>query len=441
MRPKTKLQFEVWDLHKQLPMPKEQEPFVISNHQFYFTRHYKNFVCMECNHLWKPEKPLNKKTGISNKTTCPHCKKRLTFIDTESGGKAKRIIIYSVAQVVGRFQVFRYFSCWKHMSKKKAPVYWFRALLEEWKDWDKNKVVMVGRTHSSYGDGFSDTRYEIRDYGRPIWQSSSYSGYYSHITCPGAELLPRFNKYGLTKHKHNVDYRLLINIFNSSPKGETLFKAKQYSLMYKCPDNSGAITRYWPSIKICIRNKYIVKDAGIWIDYLDLLRYFNKDLHNSKYVCPKNLKREHDRLVAKKRTIQKRQDLERQRKRVADAEKHYKQMRAAFIGLQFSDGELTVKVLESVQEFMDEGDALKHCVFANEYYEKPDSLVLSARINEKPIETIEVSLKSMKIVQARGEGNKATEYNERIVKLVNSNLKTIKSIAKKKESVNQLIAS
>lgn len=441
MKPKTKLQQEVWELHQQLREPKEHEPFVISNHDFYYTTHYKNYVCLECNHQWKPEKEIKGKKNILKKNRkkgnlkCPDCKRKLRFIDTSNGGVAERIITYSVAQVVERFQVVRYFSCWKHLSKKKPPHYHFRSLFEEWKDWDKNKFVIVGRTQSWYGDGFSTSDYEIRGYGQPTWKSNPYNAFHSDINCPGAELLPRFNKYRLTKRKHDIDYRFLMKTLPDSPKAETLFKARQYSLLYKCPDYSGIITRYWASIRICLRNRYIVKDADIYLDYLDLLRYFKKDLRNAKFVCPKNLKKEHDRLVAKKRAIQKREKLEEQRRKVAEAEIHYQKMKAAFIGLQFTDGEITVKVLENVQEFMEEGDILRHCVFANEYYNKPDSLVLSARIDEKPIETIEVSLRTMKIIQARGEGNKATEYNERIVKLVKNNLKSIQSIQK------QLLAS
>ena len=45
---------------------------------------------------------------------------------------------------------------------------------------------------------------------------------------------------------------------------------------------------------------------------------------------------------------------------------------------------------------------MQHCVFTNEYYLKADSLILSATIDGKRIETIEVSLKRMEVVQSRG---------------------------------------
>lgn len=61
--------------------------------------------------------------------------------------------------------------------------------------------------------------------------------------------------------------------------------------------------RYKPSFNICNRNHYIIKDASLWEDYMSLLAYFGKDLRNAHYVCPKNLKVAHDRLLARKMPV------------------------------------------------------------------------------------------------------------------------------------------
>ena len=58
--------------------------------------------------------------------------------------------------------------------------------------------------------------------------------------------------------------------------------------------------RYKPSFNICNRNHYIIKDASMWNDYVGLLLYFHKDVRNAHYVCPKDLKTEHDLLVNKR---------------------------------------------------------------------------------------------------------------------------------------------
>ena len=83
-------------------------------------------------------------------------------------------------------------------------------------------------------------------------------------------------------------------------------------------------------------------------------------------------------------------------------------------------------MLESVAEFAEEGTAMHHCVWSNEYYLKKDSLILSATIDGKRIETVEVSLKTFEVVQCRGLCNENTEYHDRIIALVNKNANLIR---------------
>ena len=432
MKPRTKLQVEVWNLHKELSNPKEQEPHVISKHEFYYTTHYKNLVCMECNHSWRPEQVWQEQViGVK----CPSCNKKLKKISTENGGMASRYITYSVVQVVERFQVVRYFSCWKHMYKNKIPQYSFNSLFEEWKDWDKNKKVIVGRTKGWTGDGFNSTDYEIRYVNNSGWRGDPYAAFVSDYNCPGAEFLPIFKMYGLAKHKHDCDYRILIDRIEKSPKIETLLKSRQNELLEFSLYKDSRHNTYWDSIKIVIRNKYKIKDAGIWYDYLDLLRYFKKDLRNAVYVCPKNLKLEHDRLMKKKREILRLEEQERNRlqiiKRQQKLEKaivDYVERWKNFFELEFKKRNISISVLKSIDEFKEEGDELKHCVYTNEYYLKKESLILSAKVDGKRAETIELKLPELKIGQSRGLKNKATKHHDQIIDLVNKNLEKIRKI-------------
>ena len=102
-------------------------------------------------------------------------------------------------------------------------------------------------------------------------------------------------------------------------------------------------------------------------------------------------------------------------------EKRFKELKSKFFGICFTDGTIQVHVLESVQEHLEEGVSMHHCVFSNAYYLKEDSLILSATIEGKRIETIEVSLQTLEVVQSRGVCNKNTAYHEQIVSLVNAN--------------------
>lgn len=101
-------------------------------------------------------------------------------------------------------------------------------------------------------------------------------------------------------------------------------------------------------------------------------------------------------------------------------------MKGKFFGLFFTDGLICVRVLESVEEHRQEGSHMHHCVFSAEYYLKKDSLIFSATINGKRVETVEFDLKQFRVSQSRGVCNKNTEYHDRIVSLVNRNADIIR---------------
>ena len=52
-------------------------------------------------------------------------------------------------------------------------------------------------------------------------------------------------------------------------------------------------------------------------------------------------------------------------------------------------------------------------------------LMYSLEIDGKRIETVEVSLSQLKVIQSRGVCNKQTEYHDKIVRLVNDNMPLI----------------
>ena len=101
-------------------------------------------------------------------------------------------------------------------------------------------------------------------------------------------------------------------------------------------------------------------------------------------------------------------------------------MKSRFFGIQFTDGLIQIRMLESVEEIMHEGDAMRHCVFASEYHLRPDSLILSACVNGKKVETVEFSLSKMQVVQCRGIHNKNTKYHNQIINLVHKNKREIR---------------
>lgn len=99
--------------------------------------------------------------------------------------------------------------------------------------------------------------------------------------------------------------------------------------------------------------------------------------------------------------------------------------------MEISDGNIFIKVLPTVDDVFLEGKAMHHCIFTNGYYKREDSLLLTAKIHEKRIETIEVDLRSYELVQSRGACNQNSKYHDVIVNLINQNMDTIRSFSKK----------
>jgi len=187
------------------------------------------------------------------------------------------------------------------------------------------------------------------------------------------------------------------------------------------------IDEYWQAYKITLRKGYDITDIALWCDYVDMLKRLGKDMHNAHFVCPENLQEAHDIVQRKLQTKEDKEAEARRRQKTLENEERFQTLKAPFFGIAFTDGVIQVKVLESAQEYLEEGKALHHCVFTNEYYLKKQSLILSARIDGKRMETIEVSLETMKVIQCRGLQNKNTEYHDRIIDLVNRNIRQIQS--------------
>ena len=147
-----------------------------------------------------------------------------------------------------------------------------------------------------------------------------------------------------------------------------------------------------------VENAFVKAWEAVDSGSIDLLRHFGKDTNSPKYVCPADLKAEHDKLVAKRNLQRERERTEQQRQKAIEDEKNYLKAKGIFFGLVFSDSLICIKVIESVKEMEEEGRMMHHCVGG--YHNKANSLILSATIDGKRIETIEVSLKTLKVVQS-----------------------------------------
>lgn len=432
MKPRTKLQVQVLALSQALAdLTIDQKAWAFKNclkHIAFRTK--KSLSCLDCGHVWVGP-PVSKKllSRLHTSCECPSCEVRLEIQDSRNKKKfEQRHIIIALIDVVDGFQTTRFFELNSYHKAGQPAKQYLWEVVQHWFVPNGKTTIVARMAPFGYNGGFTGDL-EIRPGGvcANIGYVADKYNIYADYTYPNVKCLPIYKRNGFTtKLKDIYPYSLFTKLLTDT-KVETLLKSKQFKLLSeRLHSKSHLIERYWSSIKICIRQNYLVKDAGVWLDYLELLSFFNKDLRSSKYVCPKNLHDAHNKLVAKKRQFQKLKEAEKMRKQIAEAEPTYQKEKGHFFGLVFTKGDLTIKVLESVREFMEEGDIHKHCVFTNRYYKEKDSLCFSAKIKGASVETVEVSLKTMKIVQSRGMQNRATSFHDRIVELVNANIPLIK---------------
>lgn len=356
------------------------------------------------------------KKGKCKYVRCPHCGRRLQVVDTLKR-KQREATYFSTLETIDGLQVQRVFLLQVMYHKGKAIHFEDWEVCRWWLN-AKGKTALTARVRLSgyFVDSFS-------------WYSDIElrKSYYVHThiadtyVYPRYAVLPELKRNGMAGKIPDVHPMKLMEKLLTDNRIETLMKAKAhkaltYFLSY--PDN---LEKCWASYKIATRQGYVPEDISLWCDMVDCLDRCGRDIHSPKYICPINLKAEHDRWLAKVRDLErKRQEKERLERAKAQEAEFYK-AKSCYFGIVIQDGDIEVSVLNSIEAYKNEGDYMHHCVFQCEYYAKTDTLVLSAHDREgNRIETVEFSLTEGKVIQSRGVCNKNTEHHDRIVNLVNA---------------------
>lgn len=163
-------------------------------------------------------------------------------------------------------------------------------------------------------------------------------------------------------------------------------------------------------------------DWGIWSDLIRLLDRCGRDTRSTRYICPADLKAEHDRWLDKVTAAEERRRAKDQLVRAKAKEEDFLKSKSCYFGIVISDKDIEVSVLDPIEAYQAEGTSMHHCVFKCEYYAQKDSIILSAHDKSgNRIETVEFSLTENRVVQSRGLCNTNTKYHDRIVNLVNAN--------------------
>lgn len=407
MKPRTKFQQQIVALSKRLsPITQVQKDWGYKHCLDPIARRIKGgmIICLECGEEWQSEHRL---AETLCGCTCPKCNVKLTVRDTRAYN-FKQVKYLCIVTKFKDFQVLR-FLYMEHTTHKGKPAHYYSTeVVQRWIAPDgKFATFAMLRPMFGYSDSWQwSSTLELRA-EKPLYDILPSAVY------PRMYVTKQVHRNGFKGAFHHLTPFEMLHALITDNKAETLLKTQQYDLLRHFTRRASAhMEKYWSSIRIAIRNDYFIEDGSMWCDYIDLLRYFGKDINSPKYVCPDNLKIQHDRLVAKREEQRVKERLEQKRQKALQDENRYKEMKSKFFGIAFSDGKIEVRVLESVHEFVEEGTAMRHCVFASEYYLKENSLILSATIDGKRIETAEAALNTIKVLQSRGVCNTNTEYHD-----------------------------
>lgn len=424
MKPQNKFQKQVVEASKTLPkLTKEQIGWGYDNGIDHIGRRTDKGVitCTKCGHSWQGAGYL---VATLTDCNCPNCNTKLTVETTKKRTFNARYYMTVVTAHAG-YQVLRSVMLFCSVKVGEMPKYDYSEVMQRWIA-PGGKHCTFAKLRQTMGTCYYDawifhTDLELRsENSNNKFYINVYDKIFTGVVYPRMKLIPELKRTGYKKGLYGQKPLDLFRTLLTDSRAETLMKAGYTKLLKRIMDSGWKnIDKYWQSVRICIRNGYKINDATLWCDYIDNLRFFGKDLYNAKYVCPTDLKAEHDRYMLKKTKADAQAELEKQLEKEAE----FRAIKAKFFGLIFSDGRISVRVLESVQEIVAEGQAMHHCVGG--YSTKEDSLILSATIDGKRIETVEVSISKLKVIQCRGLCNKNSKHHNQIVSLVNNNMPLI----------------
>lgn len=423
MKPQNKFQAQVVEASRTLPkITKEQTQWGFANGIDYIGHRTEKGVmtCTKCGHSWQGAGHL---VAILTDCNCPNCNTKLKVETTRKRNFNNRYYMTIITAHKG-FQVLRSVMLFCSAKVGETAKYDYSEVMQRWIA-PSGKHCTFAKLRQTMGTCYYDawifhSDMELRRETSNSYTPSVYDRIYTGAVYPRMKFIPEIKRTGIKKAFYGQKPLDIFRTLLTDPRAETLVKTGNTKLLRRIMDSGWKnINNYWQSVRICIRGGYKINDATLWCDYIDLLRFFGKDLHNAKYVCPANLKAEHDRYVQKKAKADAQAELEKQLEKEAE----FKAIKAKFFGLIFSDGRISIRVLESIQEIVAEGQAMHHCV--GSYSTKEDSLILSATIDGKRIETVEVSISKLKVIQSRGLCNKNTKHHSQILSLVENNMPLI----------------
>lgn len=461
MKPRTKIERQLAGYAGMLP-PLDGRLKELAERRFpaealYYSRRGNNceFHCMVCGAVVPTLGKWLLTDVMNEKWTCEECGTECEVLPQYSGGWSHNYnsrtgrysqtptyaLYVTKADTFRGMQVFRTFEVWRrngrttdaqgHPCGVPTSFIW----REVWQSWitEEGREVIVSKRYSRSFNSFSWNYGSEWVIGR---HNAHTGGYYSfddvytvdgNIFLSGAKILPVLRRNGFRASflgRERVEPAALAVRLLTDNAFEEIVKLGYHEMAFhilRTP--SVVIGEIIGSLRVCARRGYAIDDPALWLDYLDDLRYLGMDTRSPKYLCPEDLRAAHAATTKRRTRIDKAKEAERQAFEARKMEKAYARQKAPFLGIAFGDGTVFMTVLQTVEDVRQEAEAMHHCAFVNRYYEKEDSVLMSARdADGNRLETVEIGLNPPRVLQSRGLQNSLTPEHRRIVDVCTRNL-------------------
>lgn len=367
-------------------------------------------TCGDCGHKFRHE-------GKGVNVVCPHCGHRLEIKDTPKRTKKDRAY-FATLETIDGLQVERVFLLTAEFKKGLPMKSDYDEVCRLWLNANgQSAVTSRARSMGIYRDCFNwGSKIELRGMS-DVHHILSNAWVY-----PRYKVIPELRRNGLNTFLPDCHPFELMKSLLTDARFETLMKSGNHKAVSYFLANKSMLDKCWNSHKIAMRNGYQIEDYGLWCDLIRLLEKVGRDIRSVKYICPNNLKISHDLWLNKVSTAEEKRRRAAQLEKAKKNEEEFIKNKSCYFGIVIKDKEIEVSVLDSIEAYKAEGDAMHHCVFQCNYFDRVDSIILSAHDRKgNRIETVEYSLTENKVIQSRGVCNHNTEYHDRIVNLVNAN--------------------
>lgn len=355
------------------------------------------------------------------------------------GWDMRNFCYFTVCSNMREFEVKRLYRVYE-FTDKSTDHFFFVEIIREFNDGDRKTYFAKHRQMGGYYDCFT--------YSSDIELRGVYKNYagYDITELFRLSVDSYFEDYSSERIAcANINPKELARVIKNNPVAENLYKTGDWLFTWLLWESyPKEICR---AITLAKRHGFVFNrdNASLWFDMVRAIIYCGKDWHNPVFIAPTDLMATHDKFV---HMMFRKRDREREEKRrraeqlrIAretaalrkqledDSTKNeaYIKRRKRFYDMVLTDGLIECRVLRDIKAFEEEGTAMAHCVFRCKYYDKPYSLILSARIGDQRVETIEVDLSHYTIKQCYGKHDQFTMHHQRIVDLVNAQMDTIKA--------------